>query len=113
MRASAPRPLSLGALLAVLAVAAPGFFSPDNLRDIVMANAAVLIIALGMTLVVLTGEVDVSVGATFAVCAVVAGTLAREGVGMPAAAVAAVARRRPHRPVNGALVGAMGFPRSS
>ena len=65
--------LVLGTLLTVLAIAAPAFFSPDNLRDVVMANAAVQIIALGMTLVVLTGEVDVSVGATFAVCAVVAG----------------------------------------
>ena len=83
--------LVLSALLAVLAIAAPAFFSPDNLRDIVMANAAVQIIALGMTLVVLTGEVDVSVGATFAVCAVVTGTLARDGVGMPAAVVAAIA----------------------
>ena len=56
--------LVLGALLLILAIAAPGFFSPANLRDILMANAAILIIALGMTMVVLTGEVDVSVGAT-------------------------------------------------
>jgi rhamnose transport system permease protein len=102
--------LVLSALLAVLAIAAPAFFSPDNLRDIVMANAAVQIIALGMTLVVLTGEVDVSVGATFAVCAVVAGTLARDGVGMPAAVVAAIAAGGLIGLVNGALVGAMGLP---
>ena len=101
----------LSALLAVLAIAAPAFFSPDNLRDIVMANAAVQIIALGMTLVVLTGEVDVSVGATFAVCAVVAGTLAREGArhaggghrgGFATGAAIGL--------VNGTLVGAMGLP---
>jgi rhamnose transport system permease protein len=102
--------LVLGALLAVLAIAAPAFFSPDNLRDIVMANAAVQIIALGMTLVVLTGEVDVSVGATFAVCAVVAGTLARDGAGMPAAVVAAIAAGALIGLVNGALVGGMGLP---
>jgi rhamnose transport system permease protein len=100
----------LAALLAVLAVVSPAFFSPDNLRDIVMANAAVLIIALGMTLVVLTGEVDVSVGATFAVCAVVAGTLAREGIGMPAAIAAAIAAGAAIGLVNGTLVGAMGLP---
>ncbi len=102
--------LVLGGLLAILAIAAPGFFSPDNLRDVVMANAAVLIIALGMTLVVLTGEVDVSVGATFAVCAVVAGTLARDGVGMPAAIAAAIATGAVIGLVNGTLVGAMGLP---
>jgi len=102
--------LVLGALLAILAIAAPGFFSPDNLRDILMANAAVLIIALGMTLVVLTGEVDVSVGATFAVCAVVAGTLARDGLGMPAAIAAAIVVGAAIGFLNGALVGAMGLP---
>ena len=102
--------LVLGALLAILAIAAPGFFSPANLRDILMANAAVLIIALGMTMVVLTGEVDVSVGATFAVCAVVAGTLAREGLGMPAAIAAALVIGAAIGAVNGALVGAMGLP---
>ena len=102
--------LVLGALLAILAIAAPGFFSPDNLRDILMANAAVLIIALGMTLVVLTGEVDVSVGATFAVCAVVAGTLARDGLGMPAAVATAIFVGAAIGFLNGALVGAMRLP---
>jgi ribose/xylose/arabinose/galactoside ABC-type transport system permease subunit len=100
----------LCALLAVLAIAAPTFFSPDNLRDIMMANAAVQIIALGMTLVVLTGEVDVSVGATFAICAVVAGTLAREGIGMPAAITVAIATGALVGLVNGTLVGVMGLP---
>lgn len=102
--------LVLGALLLVLALAAPTFFSPDNLRDIVMANTAVQIIALGMTLVVLTGEVDVSVGATFAVCAVITGTLAREGAGMPLAVLAAICVGAAIGLVNGALVGAMGLP---
>ena len=102
--------LALGVLLVILAVAAPAFFSPDNLRDVLMANAAVQIIALGMTLVVLTGEVDVSVGATFAVCAVVAGALARDGAGMPVAMLAAVAIGGLVGLTNGTLVGAMGLP---
>ncbi len=102
--------LVLTTLLTVLAIAAPAFFSPDNLRDVVMANAAVQIIALGMTLVVLTGEVDVSVGATFAVCAVVTGTLARDGASMPVAIVAAAATGAVIGLINGTLVGAMGLP---
>ncbi len=79
-----PAALALAALLAVLAVAAPAFFSPGNLRDLVMANAAVQIVALGMTVVILTGEVDVSVGASFGLCAVLFGLLAQAG--LPAAA---------------------------
>jgi rhamnose transport system permease protein len=39
----------------------------------------VMLIALGMTLVVLTGEIDISVGSVFAVCSVVMGVCARTG----------------------------------
>ena len=75
--------VALAALLVVLAAAAPRFFSPDNLRDLAVANAPVLIIAIGMTLVLLTGHVDISVGSHFAVCSVAAALLARGGVPMP------------------------------
>ena len=48
------------ALLAlVLAVAAPGYFSPGNLSDLFLSNLPVLLIALGMTLVIVTGEIDI------------------------------------------------------
>ena len=75
---------TLAALLAgtalpplVLLVAAPQFFRLDNLRDLAVANAPVLIVAIGMTLVLLTGHVDISVGSQFAVCSVCAALLAR------------------------------------
>jgi rhamnose transport system permease protein len=70
---------------------APGFFDPANLRDVVIANAMVQIIAVGMTMVILTGQVDVSVGAVAGVCAVVTAVLAREGVPTPLAALLAAA----------------------
>jgi rhamnose transport system permease protein len=73
---------ALGLLLLVLIAAAPRFFSPDNLRDLAVANAPVLIIAIGMTLVLLTGHIDISVGAHFAVCSVTAALLARAGLPM-------------------------------
>ena len=38
-----------------------------------MANMPVLIVALGMTLVILTGQIDISVGSQFAICSVIAG----------------------------------------
>jgi rhamnose transport system permease protein len=61
------------ALSAVLAVAAPGYFSRENLSDLFLANVPVLIVALGMTLVILTGQIDISVGSIFAICGVTAG----------------------------------------
>ena len=63
-RASA---LALALLFTLLALLAPRFFSPGNLRDVVLANSAVLIVALGMTMVIIAGDVDVSVGATLGV----------------------------------------------
>jgi len=50
------------AIVAVLAVVAPGFFTFANQRDLMLANMPVLIVALGMVLVILTGQIDISVG---------------------------------------------------
>jgi rhamnose transport system permease protein len=65
------------ALLAIVAVAAPGFFSFANLRDLAISNAPVLIVAIGMTMVILTRQIDISVGSQFAVCSVAAGLIAK------------------------------------
>lgn len=81
---------ALALLLLVLLLVAPGFFHPGNLRDLAVANAPALIIAIGMTVVLLTGHVDISVGSQFAVCSVAAALLARGGLPMavvPAAVV--------------------------
>ena len=69
-------------LLLLLAVLAPSFFSASNWRDLIMNNAPVLIVATGMTLVILVAEIDISVGSQFAVCSVAAGWIAKAG--MPA-----------------------------
>jgi rhamnose transport system permease protein len=87
------REISVLAAILVLAVflslAAPGFFSRENLTDLFIANVPVLVVALGMTLVILTGQIDISVGSTFAICAVVAGTFAKSGFPVLIAALCA------------------------
>jgi rhamnose transport system permease protein len=67
-------------LLLLVAIAAPSFLQTANLRDLAMNNAAVLIVAVGMTLVILTGEIDISVGSQFAICTYLAGSLAKTGL---------------------------------
>ena len=74
------------ALFAVLAFRAPAYFSRGESERLFLANVPVLIVALGMTLIILTGEIDVSVGSMFAIAGVVAGMsgeirLARAGSG--------------------------------
>lgn len=72
--------VTLVAFLVFLAFAAPGFFSWSNLRDLALSNLAVLLVAAGMTLVIVVAQIDISVGSMFAVCVVCCGLLARAGL---------------------------------
>src|SRR5678816_3957884 len=74
---------ALALLLIVVGIVAPSFFAPGNLRDLLINNAPTLLIAIGMTLVILVGQIDISVGSQFAVCSVAAGFLAKTGMPMP------------------------------
>ncbi|TPN70193.1 ABC transporter permease [Mesorhizobium sp. B1-1-1] len=62
--------LVLGAILAVLciaiSIAAPQFYSEANIIAILRQCALVLIVASGMTMLIITAEVDLSVGASLA-----------------------------------------------
>ena len=98
------------ALLAWVAVFAPAFYGGINLRDIAINNAPTLIVAVGMTLVILIGEIDISVGSQFAVCSVVAGWLAKSGLPMSLLPLTLVVIGAAMGALNGALVGALGLP---
>jgi len=105
-----PPAVALALLLLVVAVAAPSFFDAGNLRDLALANAAALLVAVGMTLVILVGEIDISVASQFAVCSVAAGVLAKAGVPVPLLAPAVIVVGAAMGAVNGALVGLLGLP---
>jgi rhamnose transport system permease protein len=64
----------------LLVVRAAGYFTYLNLVDLFLANLPVLIIAIGETLIILTGEIDISVGSTFAVCSIGTGICATHGL---------------------------------
>jgi rhamnose transport system permease protein len=104
-----PAAALIAVLLAVL-VAAPAFFGASNLRDLALNNAPVLIVALGMTLVILVGEIDISVGSQFAVCSVAAGVLAKAGLPIALVPFAGVAVGAAMGALNGFLVGTLGLP---
>ena len=74
---------ALAVLLAIVAVVSPLFFSSRNLADLALNNAATLIVAIGMTVVIVAGEIDISVGSQFAVCSIASGWLAGAGVPIP------------------------------
>jgi rhamnose transport system permease protein len=99
------------ALLGVLlAIAAPGYFSRENLSDLFLANLPVLIVSLGATLIVLTGEIDISVGSVFAICGVLSGVAAKAGLPMPAVALSVLLAGAALGAANGALVAYLRLP---
>ena len=102
--------LAIAALAAVLAVVAPGYFARENLRDLFLANMPVLIVALGMTLVILTGHIDVSAGSMFAICGVAAGVFAKAGVPIPLVIAATCLVGATLGALNGALVAFVRIP---
>jgi ribose transport system permease protein len=59
----------------------PNFLMPKNLLNIANQIAVILILAIGMTLVIITGGIDLSVGSLIALSAVVATLLIRDVFG--------------------------------
>src|SRR5215210_1822165 len=102
--------LAFAALLVAVGIVAPSFFSAANLRDLALNNAPVLLIATGMTMVILVGEIDISVGSQFAVCSIAAGLLAKSGVPVPLLLPLVVVTGALMGAVNGLLVGWLRLP---
>ncbi|HXE05186.1 MAG TPA: ABC transporter permease [Bryobacteraceae bacterium] len=96
--------ITLALFLAYLAFAAPSFYSLGNLRDVALANVPVLLISIGMTLVIVVAEIDISVGSLFAICGVCCGLLARDGLPIWLLPVAGIAIGSALGAVNGGLV---------
>jgi ribose transport system permease protein len=63
------------ALFIALSIGSRPFLTPLNLLNILDQQAATLMIAAAGTLVLISGGIDLSVGATYALCAVVSGTV--------------------------------------
>jgi rhamnose transport system ATP-binding protein len=72
----APPLIFLVVLFGLLSISTPGFSSIANFRSIIDQVAVVGIVALAVNMVILSGEIDVSVGSLLAVCAFIYGNLA-------------------------------------
>ena len=66
----------------------PNFLKADNLLNIANQIAVIAIIAIGMTMVIITGGIDLSVGSLIALSAVLATLLIRDAAGGESAAPA-------------------------
>jgi rhamnose transport system permease protein len=103
--------IALLVLVVLYAVAAvPNFSSPLTLPYLLLDTAPVLLIALPMTLVIITGEIDLSVASVVGLSSVTVGVLVDAGLSVPVAALAALAVGAVCGTLNGALVAYGGLP---
>ncbi len=96
--------IALVVLGAVLAILSPFFLTVDNLLQVLLQAAINLLIALGMTFVILTGGIDLSVGSTAALAGVTLATLIKSGVPWPFAVLAALGAGLLVGLINGVLI---------
>jgi rhamnose transport system permease protein len=97
-------------ILQLLAVAAPRFFAPDQLRTFAVQSAPVLVAAVGMTLVILCRHIDISIGSIFSVCGVVAGLLAQARLPMGLVILGTLSAGALMGAINGVFVARFGLP---
>ena len=75
--------LALVVLVAVTAAVNPRFLSAQSVRDLVLAAAILVVLAVGQTIVVITRNIDLSVGSVLGLSAYAVGTLLQAAPGTP------------------------------
>jgi ribose/xylose/arabinose/galactoside ABC-type transport system permease subunit len=71
--------LSIVALLVVVGTINPRFVAERNLQSMFLGNAYIAVAAIGMSMVIISGNIDISVGSLIGVLATLSGTLAVSG----------------------------------
>lgn len=77
-------------MVLVFSLLSPVFFTAANFTNIANQTAIISVLAFGMTLVMLSGGIDLSVGSIVSLSTVIAALLLSAGVGMPLAIAATV-----------------------
>jgi ribose transport system permease protein len=96
--------IGLAVLCAVLWALTPHFLTVSNLLNVVQQTSINAIVAVGMTYVIISGGIDLSVGSIVALSGVALGALLQGGQPLPLAMAAALAVGVACGLVNGALV---------
>ncbi|MBB2674669.1 UNVERIFIED_ORG: ribose transport system permease protein [Rhizobium esperanzae] len=101
--------IGLVAIVIIFGLLAPDFLSQRNLLNILQQSSINACLALGMTLVIISGGIDLSVGPTAAIAAVISATLLVAGVPVPLAILAGLGIGVLCGLVNGVLVAYAGL----
>ena len=101
--------LGLLVIFVIFSLLSPYFLTEQNLINVLQQSSINGCIAVGMTLVIISGGIDLSVGSTAALSAVVGASLMVLGLPVPLAIVAAAAVGMAAGLVNGAMVAYAGL----
>jgi len=101
---------SLLVLLLALALFAPAFFSLQPLLSRLTREAPALVVACGMALVIVSRQIDISVGSQFSVCSVCAGLLAASGWSIPLVLLASIVIGALQGAFNGLFIAGLRLP---
>jgi rhamnose transport system permease protein len=102
--------VTYGLLLALLAWRNPNFFHRHQFRTTWISSAPLIVLAVGMTLVILARHIDISIGSQFSICAVVAGLLAKAGYSMPLVGLGTMIVGSAMGAFNGILIALLNLP---
>lgn len=102
--------LAILALFAVLVALNPSYFSLQTLAMIFSSAQILCLLAIGAALVMLTRNIDVSVGSTVGLSAIAVGVALNSGYGLPVAIVFALAMGALAGAFNGLLVVGLRIP---
>jgi rhamnose transport system permease protein len=102
--------LALVLLLAALGILAPNFFDGSPFVSRLASQMPALVAAVAVALVMITRQIDISIGAQFSVCGVVVGLAASAGLPVGLAVVVGVFCGALMGAINGALVAFLGLP---
>ncbi|MBP1872019.1 Ribose import permease protein RbsC [Ensifer adhaerens] len=93
-----------------LSFATDSFATSKNLYNITRNTTFVAIIALGMTLVIITGGIDLSVGSVLCLCSMILAVVMHAGYSIEVGIAASVATALLIGAFNGVLIAYLGFP---
>jgi len=91
--------IGLAALCVIISINSPIFLTQKNLMNVLRQISGNLFLASGMTMILIAGGIDLSVGSNIAVIGVMAGTLLNLGISIPIVILACL--------IFGALIGSI------
>ena len=97
-------------LLLSLAVFAPHFFQSQPFVSRLTSQMPALVAAIGIALIIISRQIDISIGSQFSMCAIIAGVTAASGLPLGVAIAAAIGAGAMMGALNGVLVAYLKLP---